>query len=178
MTLNNGELLKLLKQKRLIENEMRLEALEEERFAAMKRRASSIDDAPDLLRQLERSQRAKSHFKRTMEWLGLDPTLEHWTVQLLKVNLAIGAISHRRYQADKVFVMFNEEHSQRRCLESMCVGIIPAMMDSVDVIETKYLFKGNLLHITEAPEPSSIQYEHLDRGAKQHAVRSANGKKC
>ena len=51
----------------------------------------------------------------------------------------------------------------------MCVGVIPAMLDSTDTIDTKYLFQGNLLRILEAPEPSSIQYEYLDRGFREHA---------
>ena len=49
----------------------------------------------------------------------------------------------------------------------MCVGVIQ-LTDSPDTIDTKFLFKGNLLHIVEAPEPSSIQYEYLDRGLREH----------
>lgn len=49
------------------------------------------------------------------------------------------------------------------------MGVIPAMLDSTDTIDTKYLFQGNLLRILEAPEPSSIQYEYLDRGFREHA---------
>ena len=47
------------------------------------------------------------------------------------------------------------------------VGRIPAALDW-KMIEEKYIFKGNLLHILEAPEPSSIQYEYLDRGFVEH----------
>ena len=166
VTLDNGPLLRLLKRKRFLENEMRLEAIEEARYSTMKRRASSVDQS--FLRQLETSQSAKPWYKRLFEALGLDPTLEYFTLELLKVNMQISALKHRRYRADKVFVTFNDEHSQRRCLDAMCVGVIPAYMDSPDTIDTKFLFKGNLLHIGEAPEPSSIQYEYLDRGLREH----------
>jgi hypothetical protein len=47
----------------------------------------------------------------------------------------------------------------------MCVGTIPAMLDRTDSIDPKYLFKGNLLAIREAPEPSSVLYENLEVGA-------------
>ena len=60
-----------------------------------------------------------------------------------------------------MYVTFNSEQSQRACLKAMSVGIIPAILDW-KMIDDKYIFKGkagdNLLHILEAPEPSSIQY--------------------
>jgi len=149
--LDNGELVKLFKQKRFIENEMMLEAIEAERYAKAKR-ASQMN------------QSAKSYFKQFMELVGLDPTLESYTMQLLKTNMAISKHKHKTYKACKVFVVFNEESHQRLCLNSMCVGKIPAMQDRKDLIDEKFLFKGNLLSIKEAPEPSTVLYENLHYG--------------
>jgi len=88
-------------------------------------------------------------------------------MQLLKVNMQISKLKHKTYQASKVFVIFNEEQSQRACLKAMCVGTIPAMLDRTDQIDPKFLFKGNLLAIREAPEPSSVMYENLDVGTAE-----------
>lgn len=169
--LNNGKLLNLFKAKRAIEHEMALEAIEEEKYAKAKRRASSVDEG--FLAQLQMNQSAKSYFKQFMELIGLDPTLEYFTMQLLKTNMQISKLKHSKYEACKVYVIFNTEASQRMCLESMCVGAIPAAMDKHDEIDPKFLFKGNLLAIKEAPEPSSVLYENLDKGLKEHAIEQA-----
>lgn len=166
--LDNGPLLNLFKQKRAIEHEMALEAIEEEKYAKAKRRASSVDEG--FLAQLQMNQSAKSYFKQFMELIGLDPTLEYFTMQLLKTNMAISKLKHTKYNACKVYVIFNTEASQRACLEAMCVGAIPAALDKHDEIDPKFLFKGNLLAIKEAPEPSSVIYENLHRGFKEHTI--------
>jgi hypothetical protein len=114
------------------------------------------------------NQSAKSYFKQFMELIGLDPTLEYFTMQLLKTNMEISKLKHSQYSACKVYIIFNTEQAQRSCLESMCVGAIPAALDKTDEIDPKFLFKGNLLAIKEAPEPSSVLYENLDRGFKEH----------
>ena len=220
VTVKNGLLLRLFKQKRLVENEMRLERIEEHHFLAMaEEQAAAVaalreqtttlskDDTStneakqgsegttvqqnvggegeekygkeatqrmtlsdhELLSQLRLKQKSKTMFKRIMELSGLDPTLESLSVSLLKVKIQIQEELNRRrksaqqsgiprlYDACKVFVVFNSEQSQRACLEAMSVGMIPALLDHRDIIEQKYLFKGNLLHIHEAPEPSSVQ---------------------
>ena len=105
VTLDNGYLLQLLK-KKFVENEMRLEAIEKEKYADMRRRASSVDAT--FLTHLHAQQQNKSYFKRMMEMLGLDPTLEYFTMELLKINMKISAVKHKKYRANKVFVVFNE----------------------------------------------------------------------
>ena len=79
----------------------------------------------------------------------------------------------RFYDACKVFVLFNSEQSQRACLEAMCVGKMHTMLDSHEVIDKRYLLEGNLLHVEEAPEPSSVQYEFLDTDYGQHCAEQA-----
>jgi hypothetical protein len=66
--LNNGDLLNLFKQKKFLENEMKLEAIDEEKYSKAKRRASSVDEG--FLAQLQMNHSAKSFFKRTMEAIG------------------------------------------------------------------------------------------------------------
>jgi hypothetical protein len=83
---------------------------------------------------------------------GFAVTLESLTLQLLQINMQISKLKHVHYQACKVFIIFNTEHTQRSVLEHMCCGKIPAALDRTDVIDSKYLFHGNLLAIGEAPE--------------------------
>jgi len=165
--LSNGQLLNLYKIKRNLEYQIVLEAIEEAKFAKVKRRASEVDEG--FLSQLQMNQSAKSYFKQAMEFLGLDPTLEYFTMELLKVNLAISKVKHIEYKATKVFITFQTEKAQRECLEKMCVGSIPAALDWKDSIaDQRMLMEGNLLNMKEAPEPSSILYENLQHGTFQH----------
>ena len=236
VTLANGALLRLFKQKAFIENEMHLERIEEHQFLDMAREESKAaakaakakakakageeaeeeakgreeedeeeDDAPiaggllsdrQLLESLEARQSAKPWLKRLLEAAGLDPTLESLSVQLLTVKIQIrdelrravrrargthkramretkSLLPPRLYDACKVFVTFESEQSQRECLEKMTVGLVPALLDRRDVIDPKFLFHGNLLHVHEAPEPSSVQYEFLDKGFDDHVFEQA-----
>ena len=127
-----------------------------------------------FLAQLEMNRSAKPYSKQFMEIIGLDKTLDYYTYKLLKVNMAISEAKKAEYKACKVYVIFNEEHSQRRCLEHMCVGLVPAMLDQKPpAFDDKYLFKGNLLSIKEAPEPSSIIYQNLESSLFQHLFEQA-----
>ncbi len=54
----------------------------------------------------------------------------------------------------KVFVVFNEEASQQRCLTALCVGAVPALLDMAQDRDPKHVFRGNVLAVREAPEVS------------------------
>jgi hypothetical protein len=165
--LDNGPLLRLFQKKRFLENEMMLEAADDAQYAHHKRRSSKVDKA--LVDELEGKKKDKSCFKRAMEFLGLDPTMEYFTLQLLKVNQKIAELKDTKHKAVKVFIIFNTEHTQRECLNSMCVGRIPAAFDWKNQLDPKFLFDGNLMAITEAPEPSTVIYENLHEGVWEHA---------
>ena len=93
-----------------------------------------------------------------VEFLVLDPPLEYFTMQLLEVKMEIEKLKLAQYKAVQVFIIFNEETSQRKCLESMCVGKIPAMLDTTDNINAKILFDGSLLAIKEASKTSNLEF--------------------
>jgi hypothetical protein len=57
--------------------------------------------------------------------IGLVTSIRSLTLQLLAVNMEIAKLKHIRYEASKVFVVFNTEQSQRQCLEALSVGTIP-----------------------------------------------------
>lgn len=95
VALNNGKLLQLFKKKRFLENEMRLEAIEEKHFAALAAQQDALgeeallvqisghttsNDGADIGRS-DAGQAMKPCFKRAMEALGLDKTLEYYFKQ-------------------------------------------------------------------------------------------------
>jgi hypothetical protein len=161
--LNNGELLKLYQKKSYIENEMFLEEIAEDVHAGVKKKASTVDEG--YLSRLQNKLKTRSVVSRALECAGFELTAEYCTSKLLQLNMKISKLKHKTYGACKVFVIFNTEAVQRKVLETMCVGTIPAMMDHTDAIDPKFLVKGNLLDIREAHEPSSVIYENLDVSA-------------
>jgi hypothetical protein len=157
--LDNGDLLTLFKQKRALQRELKFEEKEELRYSQKNGGGGGPEEV-------------KSVFKSTMELLGLDPTLEYFCNELMKVDEKIKKELNREkpYCACKVFIIFNEEASQRKCLESMCVGLIPSLLDSTGSVPDHMLFKDNVLAIDEASEPSSVFYENLDVGLVPHLI--------
>ena len=189
--LNNGRLVKLFKRKRFLEKEIELETLEEEKYAAKpaanadgdgdaaasgggkgsKRKSVVTKERNAEIVALEATQRSKSCFKRAMEALGLDPTLDYFNLELLKVNQAIDDLtSDAVFTATKVFITFNDEKSQRKCLRKLAVGLVPAWLDLKSSLEEEYHLDGNVLHVREAPEPSTVIYENLEVGWRRRAV--------
>lgn len=132
--LNNCELLRALKRKREIEFEMHLLDAQYSSNAGQANQHEQTSVAPNR----------KSLEKR-----------------LYEINLRISKLSTNTFDASKVFVIFESEHSQRNCLETMCVGIIPAALDRTDQIPENFLFYGNLLDIKEAPEVKCLK-NHFD----------------
>lgn len=70
-----------------------------------------------------------------------------------------------KYSAVRIFAIFEDEHSQRKCLHTMAMGIIPAMLDTKSAVPLKYQRNGNVLDVREAPEATNIIYENLEASA-------------
>jgi len=166
--LNNGPLLRLLKRKANVEHELKQEALEDADYLRLQNTVQRGSEALAELEEKKRAESGKPFLKRFLEKVGADATVDDYSYQLLKVNLEIDKLSECSYSASKVLVVFNEERAQRLCLDKMCVGLVPAALDWRGRVEDKYLEGGNLLRIHEAPEPSTILYENLDRGLVEH----------
>ena len=64
----------------------------------------------------------------------------------------------------KIFITFETEYAQRKCLEALTRGLIPAAMDSgKDKMAPEHVFKSeNVLAVKEAPEPSEVFWEDVD----------------
>lgn len=76
-----------------------------------------------------------------------------YSKRLAAVDLEIAKLAESRsYGASRVFVIFNSESSWRNCLKAMCLGSIPAAFDQRSAIDPKFIFRGNVLSVREAPE--------------------------
>lgn len=73
------------------------------------------------------------------------------------------------YPVCRVFVTFEYEAGQRRCIEELEVPDLQAMMDSqyVDNILPEHRFRGtNVLNIREPPEPDNIIWRNVEIASK------------
>jgi len=132
---------------------------------------------------------AKERTRRLIAWtafFGQKP-LKSWKAALEKSNDKINEVLQkaaqreqeydldgnpcRPYKASKVFVTFETEVGQRKCLKALSQGIITSALDlgksRMRVNHPEYLFKdeeglGNVLAVQEAPEPSEIFWEDVD----------------
>jgi len=133
---------------------------------------SKAEKGADKLRDLdndallEATMEAKSKFKGFMERIGLDKTIGQLEAEkkslVSQMDELVADIQDTNVA--KVLVTFNEEKSQRNCLEDLSVGLIPAILNwdikSVDGKKLKFR-DTNLLAVREAPEPEDIIYENL-----------------
>ncbi len=153
LCLNNGFLLRQLKRKRWLENQIQL--------------ASEGDSEIDMLLT---GACMRFYTRGILRFLGLFRTIESYTVELSRLCKDISQICERdkgKYVVSNVFVVFNTEESQRKCLRDLSVGAVLAYGNWSRAVAKENLFHGNVLFITEAPEPSAIFYENLDSGIFQ-----------
>jgi len=88
-----------------------------------------------------------------------------WAAALTKANekLQEALAASANYVPSKVFITFETEIAQRRCLKALTQGTITAAFDmGKDKMPPEYVFKGtNVLAVKEAPEPSEVFWEDV-----------------
>jgi hypothetical protein len=155
IALNNGELLKLMVEKRAYENEI-------------------VMDTPSDLEERKKEKPANWHKTRDLlvkiGIFGL-PKVEKVKEKLEKVNEKIKAeVESSKYKAFKVFVIFETEQGQRKCLMALTRGTIPAAFDWRMGMDESHLWRGNnVLAVGEAPEPSEVRWEDVHVGFRLRA---------
>jgi hypothetical protein len=88
-----------------------------------------------------------------------------------KIALDEALMLEHDHDAKQVFVIFDTEKGQRRCLSELRVGDIPAALDNAPARwgaqGASYKFrKQHILHVEEAQEPSEIQWQNLGASPK------------
>ena len=73
-------------------------------------------------------------------------------------------IKNKMFPPSAVFVTFDKEADQRRCLQKLQVGQYHVINNTLEVLEEKsHCFRGNLvLDVMEPTEPSAVRWQDLD----------------
>ena len=69
-------------------------------------------------------------------------------------------VCNRKFEVCKVFCIFEHENGQRECLKQLTTGALASFFNWTEVKEQNR-FKGNVLAISEAPEPGDIIWGNL-----------------
>jgi len=91
-------------------------------------------------------------------------TLSDLRSKLAKVNEQLQALLEEpNFPPSKVFITFETEQAQRRCLRALSQGTLVAAFDmNRDKMDPAHIFKGtNVLSVLEAPEPMEVFYEDV-----------------
>jgi hypothetical protein len=87
---------------------------------------------------------------------------------LAKCNAELQDATHESatFKPSKIFVTFETEVGQRRCLAALSQGSVTAAFDlNKDQIQPSHVWKGtNVLAVKEAPEPSAVFWEDVQVG--------------
>jgi hypothetical protein len=77
----------------------------------------------------------------------------------------------RKYPVARVFCIFEHEAGQRCCLDKLSNGIVAAVFDIGD-LKPEHKFRGqNVLKVVEAPEPTDVIWERLNRRTNIQTLR-------
>ncbi|GMH93040.1 hypothetical protein TrVE_jg7780 [Triparma verrucosa] len=157
VALNNGTLLSLLAKRKAIMRQLGFET------TAKKTEDQQIDfDAEENTRLYNLLPFHKKSARGIVQ-------LRH---QLLTVDAAIEKEAiDKNFTAARVFVVFENEKSQRRCLQRLTTGTIPAALEWVGELPPHMIFRGtNVLSVCEAPEPTDVIWENLETPLKHQII--------
>lgn len=96
---------------------------------------------------------------------------QSWLQRYEDINQELVQAYEKVYPVCKVFVTFELESSQRKCLSSLEVPDIYAMLNLKTDLPEEYIFKqpgstkGNLLNVCRAVEPDDIKWEFIETDA-------------
>lgn len=153
VTLNNGDLMQKLGDRRLAKRSL----------AFLHTPGASADEI-----NLE----GATGLTGLLQRIGLMGDVAYYAQRVSDLTQEIDALlgDPRTREATKVFVTFDNEEDQRRCLMEMTDGLINTATD-MDMcswltghsVGKKYHWGDNVLHVEEAPEPSDViwKYQHV-----------------
>eukprot|EP00613_Pedinella_sp_CCMP2098_P039257 CAMPEP_0171789740 /NCGR_PEP_ID=MMETSP0991-20121206/65297_1 /TAXON_ID=483369 /ORGANISM="non described non described, Strain CCMP2098" /LENGTH=289 /DNA_ID=CAMNT_0012399183 /DNA_START=49 /DNA_END=915 /DNA_ORIENTATION=+ len=119
----------------------------------------------------EASDQSQDHKSKTRQLLtntklfGMKP-LADWKKALGEANQELQhalTMGSGKFKPSKVFVTFETEVGQRRCLKALTQGSVTAAFDlNRDLIPARHVWKGtNVLAVQEAPEPAAVFWEDV-----------------
>jgi hypothetical protein len=100
----------------------------------------------------------KTPFLRLLDWIGLSPSSSKLLSDIAAIQNEIDMLASKDYFPWQVFVTFNTEAAQRKCLAESSTSDV-AIISGVGVPDAAML-QGFPLRISEASEPSEIIYQN------------------
>jgi len=172
-----------------IDNAKIMKALGTEKYLRRQRKLEQLYDQDAELAEVEDDENAErlvaccrstvicAPMATVLQGLGIGRD-EAWCVSELEKNKAVleeVLKDEHPHDVMQVFVIFDTEQGQRRCLSELRVGDIPAALDNAPsrwAEDATYKFRGeHILHVEEAQEPSEIMWHNLGTGAKTLAFQ-------
>lgn len=104
------------------------------------------------------------HLKRLAQKFGVFRDLAYWQRQVYHERKFIETlVQTKTYRVWSIFVMFDTEEAQRRCLRETTAGLFWTALDPMRSVVPEHLrFRGtNTLHIEPAVEPTSVQWKNV-----------------
>ncbi|KAG7398491.1 hypothetical protein PHYBOEH_010948 [Phytophthora boehmeriae] len=152
---DNDRLLSALAKKRYMEEMIKMESADND----IVQRA--LKDAVDPTKAAPK----RSIVRRVQQMTGMggyDLTYWHAKLDALCRRIAV-MLRDDSYRVWSVFVMFETEEAQRRCLRETRIGLCSTHFDWTNTGLSKRLrFRGtNILHVEQAAEPSSVQWKSV-----------------
>ena len=140
----------------------------------------------DAMRQREEMKTPEDHLKeetfgeKVMKFLKMD--LVSCEAKLKKMDDQILAMSNIDYVPWRIFVSFNKEEEQRRCLAALAISDFQCFEFLTELKFFEFLngggiqdetlqFEGRTLIVSEAPEPTDVIYDHCHRMKTEVLIR-------
>lgn len=156
VAVHNHRLLSALAHKRYMEDMLRMESPD---HAVIKQAMQQAVDG-----NLPGAYTSRSLLLKIQQKFGMHRNLPYWVGELHKQRKHIEAlVKHEAYRVWSVFVMFETEEGQRRCLKDTRVGLCSTVLDwKHSQFPRELRFRGtNILQIEQAVEPSSVQWKNV-----------------
>lgn len=116
-------------------------------------------------------------WKCCLQWFTFYRDLEYWTHELYHYRQYLHTLLKTQKDTGNrvwsVFVMFETEDAQRKCLRETTAGLCATVCDSTHTSMPEYLrFRGtNILRVEEPTEPSSVQWKYVGVGHGKRLVQ-------
>ncbi|KAG5187159.1 hypothetical protein JKP88DRAFT_288252 [Tribonema minus] len=149
VALNNGDFIQTLANRRSIVNSLMLETGGE---GPLFERAMNVDKPMTRKEPLP-------CWKALLQKVGMASDVVFWHEKLREITLQVRAMGITKYEASKVYVIYEQEEGQRKCLAALTTGLIPALLESSTKISTSRKFRStNVLKVEEPSEPGEINW--------------------
>jgi hypothetical protein len=92
--------------------------------------------------------------------------------KMLALKEKIKELQEKEYKVSQVFVTFETEEGQRTALSALQLGLLDILTENKKAVAQNCLFRGNLLHVVQPPEPNAVRWLDLDDSPMSIFIRS------